>query len=116
MVNDVFKTTEEKMKATARSFHTDLATIRTGHATPALVEGDYRPVHETSQEVLAFLRSTSDQEVLVLLNFSEKQISLDFSDLGAKSVRVIYSAILQATTDFPQLTMNPFEIWIAELK
>jgi ribosome recycling factor len=38
MVNDVFKTTEEKMKATARSFHADLATIRTGHASPALVE------------------------------------------------------------------------------
>ena len=38
MVNDVFKTLEEKMKATARSFQADLATIRTGHATPALVE------------------------------------------------------------------------------
>jgi ribosome recycling factor len=38
MVNDVFKTLEEKMKTTARAFHADLATIRTGHATPALVE------------------------------------------------------------------------------
>jgi ribosome recycling factor len=38
MVNEIYKTLEEKMKATARSFHADLATIRTGHATPALVE------------------------------------------------------------------------------
>ena len=38
MVNDVFKTTEDKMKTTARAFHTDLSTIRTGHASPALVE------------------------------------------------------------------------------
>jgi len=38
MVNDVFKTMEEKMKTTAKVFHADLATIRTGHATPALVE------------------------------------------------------------------------------
>src|SRR4030042_725990 len=38
MVNDVFKTMEEKMKTTARAFHADLQTIRTGHATPALVE------------------------------------------------------------------------------
>jgi ribosome recycling factor len=38
MVNDIFKTTEEKMKTTAKIFHADLATIRTGHATPALVE------------------------------------------------------------------------------
>jgi ribosome recycling factor len=38
MVNDVFKSMEEKMKTTVRIFQTDLATIRTGHATPALVE------------------------------------------------------------------------------
>ncbi len=38
MVNDVYKTLEEKMKTTAKAFHADLATIRTGHATPALVE------------------------------------------------------------------------------
>jgi ribosome recycling factor len=29
---------EEKMKTTAKAFHAELATIRTGHATPALVE------------------------------------------------------------------------------
>ncbi len=38
MVNDVYKTLEEKMKTTAKVFHTDLAGIRTGHTTPALVE------------------------------------------------------------------------------
>jgi ribosome recycling factor len=38
MVNDVFKTMEDKMKTTVKAFHVDLATIRTGHATPALVE------------------------------------------------------------------------------
>ena len=38
MVNDVFKSLEEKMKNTAKAFHTDLSTIRTGHASPALVE------------------------------------------------------------------------------
>jgi ribosome recycling factor len=38
MVNEVFKSLEEKMKNTAKAFHTDLATIRTGHASPALVE------------------------------------------------------------------------------
>ncbi len=38
MVNEVYKNLEEKMKTTARSFHADLATIRTGHASPALVE------------------------------------------------------------------------------
>jgi ribosome recycling factor len=38
MVNEVYKMLEEKMKSTAKAFHSDLATIRTGHASPALVE------------------------------------------------------------------------------
>jgi ribosome recycling factor len=38
MTNEVFKTLEDKMKNTVKAFHQDLATIRTGHASPALVE------------------------------------------------------------------------------
>jgi ribosome recycling factor len=38
MVNEALKSIEEKMKTSINMFRTDLATIRTGHATPALVE------------------------------------------------------------------------------
>ncbi len=38
MVNDSLKSAEDKMKASIKVFRADLATIRTGHATPALVE------------------------------------------------------------------------------
>ncbi len=38
MVNDRLKSAEDKMKASIKVFRADLATIRTGHATPALVE------------------------------------------------------------------------------
>ena len=38
MVNDALQTTDEKMKTSVKVFRTDLASIRTGHATPALVE------------------------------------------------------------------------------
>jgi alpha-glucosidase len=80
---------QEKDPASLLTFYRRLLRVR--KATPALVEGDYRTVHETAQEVLAFLRSTSEQKVLVLLNFSEKQLSLDFSDLGVKSARMIFT-------------------------
>ncbi len=36
--SEILKTIEEKMKNAVKMFHSDLATIRTGHATPALVE------------------------------------------------------------------------------
>lgn len=38
MVNEVFKSIEDKMKNSVKAFRADLATIRTGHATPALIE------------------------------------------------------------------------------
>jgi ribosome recycling factor len=38
MVNDILKSIEEKMKHSIKAFHADLATIRTGHASPALIE------------------------------------------------------------------------------
>jgi ribosome recycling factor len=38
MVNEALKSIEEKMKISIKAFHADLATIRTGHASPALVE------------------------------------------------------------------------------
>jgi ribosome recycling factor len=38
MVNDALKNMEERVKASINGFRTDLGTIRTGHASPALVE------------------------------------------------------------------------------
>jgi ribosome recycling factor len=38
MVTEALKGIEEKMKTSVKMFRADLATIRTGHATPALVE------------------------------------------------------------------------------
>lgn len=38
MVNEALKTIDEKMKNSIKLFRTDLATIRTGHASPSLVE------------------------------------------------------------------------------
>jgi ribosome recycling factor len=38
MTTEAIKTVETKMKASIKGFQTDLSTIRTGHAAPALVE------------------------------------------------------------------------------
>lgn len=38
MVQEALKTVDEKMKTSATVFRSDLASIRTGHASPALVE------------------------------------------------------------------------------
>ncbi len=38
MVTDILRNSESKMQTSTRAFRNELATIRTGHATPALIE------------------------------------------------------------------------------
>jgi alpha-glucosidase len=105
---------QEKDPASLLTFYQRMLQVR--QTTPALLEGDYQPVKEASKDVLSFLRSTPDQKVLVLLNFSENQCPLELSELGNPSAHVIFSSTGQRRLDFPRLMLDPFEIWIAELK
>ena len=84
-------------------------------ANPALVEGDYRPLHEKSQDYLAFLRLTEAQTCLVVLNFSEKAIPLDFSELNARSLRPLYYNG-RGGCNLPEFTIDRFGILIGELE
>ncbi len=83
--------------------------------TPALMEGEYRPLHEHSRAYLAFLRETAQQKVLVALNFSPRPRYVDFSDLGAKPTRVLFSDAAQEQISLSRVRLNPFEILLVEL-
>ena len=53
--------------------------LRVRKNTPALIEGEYVPLHSTAKDYFAFLRTSAEQTVLVVLNLSEQQLELDFS-------------------------------------
>ncbi len=86
--------------------------------TPALVSGDYIPLHEEAQDYLAFLRSAEadGQCCLVVLNMSERAHTLCF-DIGASACRLVFSSHRrQKETDTPaHLEVSPFEIYIGEV-
>jgi alpha-glucosidase len=89
--------------------------------TPALIEGDFIPLNRTSKEYFAFLRKSDVQTVLVVLNYSEKPLELDFSrvkEIKGKELRVIFSSAERLlTTKSPRgLTISPFEVFIAEVQ
>ena len=46
--------------------------------TPALIEGDFQPLNETSNHYFAFLRRSSEQTCLVILNLSDQPHTLGF--------------------------------------
>jgi len=68
-----------------------------------------------------FLRTSSSQNVLVVLNFSEKQQELDFSrtkELKDRSLKVLFSSAVRSSTDLSprNLHIAAFEVFIAEVK
>lgn len=88
---------------------------------PALIEGKYIPLNNTAKEYLAFVRKTKAQTVLVVLNFSEKRLDLDFSrskEIKGGELQILFSSAERLKTTKPPygLAVNPFEVFIAEVK
>jgi alpha-glucosidase len=92
--------------------------LRVRKHSPALMGGDYQSVHETSTTYFAFLRATEHQTVLVVLNFSDQPLELDFSDVTDQKLRLLFSSAERSqTTKSPSgLTISPFEVFIAEVQ
>ena len=88
--------------------------------SPALIEGDYIPLHNTAKDYFSFLRQSEQQTVLVLLNFSEKKLELDFSrtrEIKGYELQILFSSAerLKTAKSPYGLIINPFEVFIAEL-
>ncbi len=95
--------------------------IKVRQQNPALIVGDFLPVHTGSDQYFAFLRTADEQTVLVVLNFSGRSLDLNFTDVDAisgRNLRIIFSsAQRQLTTKPPRgLTLSPYEVLIAEVQ
>ncbi len=96
--------------------------------TPALIAGDYVPLHEEAEDYLAFLRSTSGlrsrpgQTCLIVLNFSEEAHTLAFDGdviqpLDPEPACLVFSSEERANAgDLSALEIAPFEIYIATVR
>ena len=87
--------------------------------TPALIAGDYMPLHQDSEGYLAFLRHSpvDDQICLVVLNMSQQTHRLSF-DLSYSSAQVLFSSHDRDgnTDNLDMLSVAPFKTYIAELR
>lgn len=97
------------------NFYKRLIHIR--RSTPALVTGDYQPIHEQSAEYFAFVRTTEDQTILVVLNYSEQRQTLHFPKLPYKQAHLIFSSAGRSKREenLTEISMGAFEIYIGEL-
>ncbi len=90
--------------------------IRVRRDVPALVTGEYRPLHGRAVNYFAFLRETPDQTVLVVLNYSNACRKLRFDVPGKQIAHVIFSSQRgEDERDLHALSLGAFEVLIAEL-
>ncbi len=93
--------------------------MRLRKQTPALIAGDYSPLHEEAEDYLAFLRRDEGQTCLVVLNFFDQAHTLDFShSTGTSTARLLFSSRTRDSQieGLSQLRIEPFEIYIGELE
>ena len=95
--------------------------LQVRRSSPALIGGEYIPLNSTAKDYFAFLRQSEEQTVLVILNFSEKKIELDFSRTrGVKGhdLQILFSSAERLKTAKPPdgLTISPFEVFLAKVR
>jgi alpha-glucosidase len=83
----------------------------------SLIKGDFILLHEKEQDYLAFLRRDETQTCLVVLNMTDRSHTLQF-ELNNKTSKLIFSSCDRKSNieDLSSLSIDPFEIYIAELE
>lgn len=93
------------------NFYRNLLHLRQG--LPALQEGDYLPLLEDHENVLAFLRRTDGQSLFVALNFSDQRQTIPPGDFVLRPVFSTSNPMLKESGT--EINLSPFEIFIAEI-
>jgi alpha-glucosidase len=100
--------------ASLLNFYKRLIQVRKN--SPALIEGEYRPLHERARAYLAFLRQTPAQTVLVVINYSAQPRALTFSVDGKHIAHPLFStASHKPEESLNRISLAPYEVLIAEL-
>jgi alpha-glucosidase len=94
------------------SFYRKLLHVRKD--TPALITGEYAPIHTDAQDYFAFLRTTNYQKCLVVLNYSDDNKSLSFDLDLSEGVQIFSSQKNYNSGDLENINLAPFEILILE--
>jgi alpha-amylase len=92
--------------ASLLSLYRDLIHVRLAH--PALQVGDYRPVASTDAGLVAYLRSSDEEKVLVIINLLEEPASGYDLSLDEGSLEGTYRASLLygGQAELPDLVAN----------
>src|ERR1041385_3791200 len=109
---------QERTPGSLLNYYKHLLQLR--RSSPALIGGEYIPLNNTAKDYFSFLRKSAEQTLLVILNFSDEKLELDFSrtkEIKGHNLQILFSSAERLKTTKPPygLTISPFEVFIAEL-
>ncbi len=108
---------QEKNPSSLLKYYKHLLHVR--KSSIALQTGEYIPLHPNAKEYFALLRQAGGQMVLVVLNFSENLLELDFSktkEIKKCNLSLLFSSAERRGGEIAlQFKVAPFEVFIAEV-
>ncbi|MEN6435026.1 MAG: alpha-glucosidase [Anaerolineaceae bacterium] len=106
---------QEDQPSLLLSVYKHLLSIR--KQTPALMIGEYSPLLPASRSILAFTRTSPQQNCLVLINFTPKPRKVFLEEITRFSQMIFSNQPASAHPDENgNMRLASFEIWIGELK
>ena len=115
--DDITVKEQEHDPASLLNYYKRLLRARKG--SHALQTGEYIPLHTTEKDYFSFLRKSDQQTVLVILNYSQMNLNLDFTrvkELKNYSLKILFSSAERRTDNLPpRFKINPFEVFVAEV-
>ena len=108
---------QEQNPASLLNYYKHLLRVR--RESTALKDGEYIPLQTTEKDYLSFLRQSNEQTILVILNYSQKNLDLDFAhvkEIKNNTLKVLFSSAERRTDNLSlNFKINPFEVFIAEV-
>ncbi len=107
--------TESKDPNSVLEFYKTILKLR--HTNEALLYGSYKPINESDEKVLSYLRVYKDQATVVALNMTgtPQKVSLDLKANGFGSVACL-ACTGKSGAKGSELSIDPFGVFIGQLK
>ena len=102
------------------NFYRRLLAMR--HLSPALLDGDYTPIGQNGPNVLAYLRRSGKETILVALNFSNSTQPFDLNSAAQGTIQAKTEVLLStsaakdaANGQQHTLLLSPYAVYIARI-
>lgn len=111
--NEINVTAQENVSNSCLNYFRKMVQLRKDN--PVLVYGDYQQLFPKHEQIYAYKRTLNDEKVLVLLNFSEKEIHLQLpKDISLKNELINNLEPLTVTDN--KVLLKPYQAVIYSLK